>query len=440
LSGRLPGDDGYRTWETIDLALRVGLHGLPGGQSLGGLLCDQALLLKRMTKEHARVWGQTAAGLAGGRSGPGRPLSIDQILAWADAHRAAKGRWPSQHSGPVIGVRGENWCKIASALIVGCRGLTGGTTLKRLLEEHRGPELEKRYDKLTLELILEWADAFHQAHGFWPDAMSGPVAGVWRISWHLVDKRLKHGGRGLLGGTSLARLLREQRGLSRPQRRPKLSIDQILAWADAHHAACGEWPRVARLPVTAAPGECWKQIDMALRYGRRGLAGGSSLAQLLKEHRGRTRRPLSLEMVLAWSHAHHTATGRWPHASSGAIKGVPGETWSKIDSALRVGCRGLPGGTSLSRFLRSTLFPNQKRDARPLTIEQILAWADVHYAATGQWPKSNSGVVQGAPAEKWHKLYQALKKGLRGLSPGQSLAELLAGRQAPTVARPGVAE
>ena len=33
-------------------------------------------------------------------------------------------------------------------------------------------------------------------------------------------------------------------------------------------------------PIAEAPGETWKSVDLALRYGYRGLPGGASLARL----------------------------------------------------------------------------------------------------------------------------------------------------------------
>ena len=72
--------------------------------------------------------------------------------------------------------------------------------------------------------------------------------------------------------------------------RPELTVAQILAWADAHHAAHGAWPEVRLLaglgPVDGVPGESWKAINYALAMGQRGLPGDSSLAELLAEHRG----------------------------------------------------------------------------------------------------------------------------------------------------------
>jgi hypothetical protein len=63
------------------------------------------------------------------------PLTVDQILAWADEYRARTGRWPSASSGPVGGVPGENWHATDQALAQGLRGLPGGSSLSRLLAE-----------------------------------------------------------------------------------------------------------------------------------------------------------------------------------------------------------------------------------------------------------------------------------------------------------------
>src|SRR5262249_46844465 len=53
-------------------------------------------------------------------------------------------------------------------------------------------------------------------------------------------------------------------------------------------------------------------IDYALKHGRRGLPGGSSLAGLLAEPPPAYSRVLTLETVVAWGETHHAAHGRWP--------------------------------------------------------------------------------------------------------------------------------
>ena len=211
-----------------------------------------------------------------------------------------------------------------------------------------------------------------------------------------------------------------------------------------------------RAPVDGAPGESWKAINYALALGLRGPPGDSSLAELLAEHRarppdmgpqalaekiwawereqfplkgprrgGRQYRKCHLlteDAILAWADLHHAATGDWPKQSSGQVRGAPFEdNWQNVNNALNMGFRGLPGGSSPYRLLV------EKRGAGfPLTLEQILAWADAHHAAHGRWPTSRCGLIPGTPGEKWKTVNASLISGRRGLPGGLSLKKLLA--------------
>lgn len=98
---------------------------------------------------------------------------------------------------------------------------------------------------------------------------------------------IARGLRGLPGGETLFDLLAKHRGVRNVGRLPPLTEGQILAWADAYHAAHGEWP-TCRCPEQGIPdtgGERWFNVDQALRKGLRVLAGGSSLPKLLAKHR-----------------------------------------------------------------------------------------------------------------------------------------------------------
>jgi hypothetical protein len=69
----------------------------------------------------------------------------------------------------------------------------------------------------------------------------------------------------------------------------QLTVELILAWAEAHHARTGQWPNQRSGPVADAPGETWNAVNLALNHGRRGLPGPSSLARLLDRHLNRHR-------------------------------------------------------------------------------------------------------------------------------------------------------
>jgi hypothetical protein len=284
------------------------------------------------------------------------PLSVAQILEWADAHYARKGFYPRKDAGAVAGAPGESWNRIDTALRFGYRSLAGGTTLRQLLARHRGRAKGNRLPEVTVADILAWAEAFRQAKGQWPNEASGPVQGApAAITWHTIGQCLRTGGQGLPGGTTLRRLLAQHRGAPGGDRPPRLTIEQVLAWADSYHAAHGCWPNKLAGRVAASRQETWGGIDRALRQGRRGLPAGSSLGALLAEHRGARKRPpdrtLTVAQILAWADAHHAATGVWPTTCSGPVLAAPGRDWSTIDHVLRKARHGFPRGSSLHRLL-----------------------------------------------------------------------------------------
>jgi hypothetical protein len=233
--------------------------------------------------------------------------------------------------------------------------------LRDLLVKHRGLPPLRKSTRLTVEQILAWADSQHRQTGKWPSTYCGPVLDSPEDDWQSVDHALRRGHRGLAGGSSLAKLLRECRhGLKRSDA-PPLKIEQILAWADAHHERTGKWPHGQSGPVVGADETTWTAVDAALRHGCRGLPGGSSLAKLLTKERDKKRgkkvpsasRTLNPKKILAWARAYRKRTGKWPSQISGPVDEVDGLTWRAIDSALRNGYRGLPGGSSLPQFLKS---------------------------------------------------------------------------------------
>ena len=359
-----------------------------------------------------------------------RPLTEERILAWADAHHERTGQWPRENSGAVEESGDETWFNLSQALRFGLRGLRGGSSLAQLLAEERGLRNRKALADLTKEQILSWVDAHHQRTGSWPKSTSGQVIDAPGESWPAINDTLTRGARGLPGGSSLAQLLAEERGVRNQKALPLLTKEQILEWAEAHFKRTRNWPQGNSGQVVEAPGETWNNITQALRLGLRGLPRGNSLAQLLKEKRG-VRNPASVpsltkEQILEWADAHFERTGQWPMTNSGPIQDASVETWANIDAALNQGHRGLPTGSSLARLLADERGRRNQKVLPPLTKDMILAWADAHHQRTGRWPKQKTGSLSDAPAETWANIDAALARGSRSLPGGSSLAQLLA--------------
>ncbi|HVC94798.1 MAG TPA: hypothetical protein VND64_13960 [Pirellulales bacterium] len=407
-SGRVHGV-ADTTWYGIERALVGGHRGLPGGSSLSMLLLEH-----RGARHRLRLPRHT----------------IQRILDWADAHHARTGTWPKCHSGPIAEAPWETWSGVQVALMKGGRGLPAGLSLPKLLYEHRGVRNVLALPRLQLSDVLGWADAHRKRTGAFPTSTSGPVAEALGETWLGIDKSLRVGRRGLPAGSSLAQLLFEKRGKRNCQALGPYTIERILEWVDAHHKRTGRYPRTKSGAVADAPGETWMAIQTALHTGVRGLPGGSSLPKLLKEHRGFarqiTRPQLTIRQIVAWADIFFARKGRWPTQHSGAIAGAAGETWRGVNQALYRGRRGLTGGSSLSRLLAERRAVRNATNLRPLTVRQILEWADAHQRRTGKFPKHNSGPVATAQGEMWSAVDKALLGGHRGLPGGSSLPKLLA--------------
>jgi hypothetical protein len=328
LSGPIPEAPG-ETWLLVAAALALGLRGFPPGGSL-----------PRFLDEHRGRYNCTAP-----------KFTTAQILAWADDWHARTGDWPHAKSGRIPGSGGVNWRIVDDAMRLGRGKLQGRFPLAHLLAVMRR---WVRHEPLTEEQILAWADAHHARTRRWPNDKSGPIAEAPDETWHAVNSALRKGSRGLRGGLSIARLLIARRRIRCKHYAPRLTIPQVLAWADAYRARTGRWPTCSSGPCLEAPGEHWSSLISAIHEGQRGLPGGSTFAQLLVKHRGHRSKGhaprLSIPQILAWALAYQSRQGKWPTCHSGAVADAPGETWCGIQSALGRGRRGLPGGSTLARL------------------------------------------------------------------------------------------
>jgi hypothetical protein len=259
------------TWCGIDLALKRGNRGLRPGSSLA------KLFLKRFGRRHPRYLPE---------------FSIEQILAWADAHRSRTGEWPSLWDGKIARVHRETWLAVDHALRRGTRGLAGNSSLAQLLAERRGVRNNQGLPKFTRKQVLAWADAHYARTGSWPTRKSGTISEAPDERWSHVNEALLQGLRGFAPGGSLARFLAKYRGVRNRKALPKVSVRQILAWADAHRARTGKWPTYLSGAIPESPGDTWSAIHDALGRAHRGLPGNDSLYRLLKRH-GRRRVPNS---------------------------------------------------------------------------------------------------------------------------------------------------
>jgi hypothetical protein len=131
----------------------------------------------------------------------------------------------------------------------------------------------------------------------------GLVLGMRGETWAGIDRALRRVLRGLPGGSSLAKLLAQQRKARHLHQLPPFS-PRRMSWP-------GPTRKSGRIPGSG--GETWSAVNDALHSGARGLPGGSSLARLLAAWRGVRNRKglpaLTEAQVLAWADDHHGRPG-----------------------------------------------------------------------------------------------------------------------------------
>ncbi len=284
------------------------------------------------------------------------PLDEDMILEWADKHYNRTGTWPNGGGGVIEDAPFPiKWITVENALRVGIRGLLPGSSLAVLLNERRGVRNKQALPKYTIESILSWADAHYTKRGTWPQVQSGAVDRAPGETWLAVNQALTNGGRGMPGKSSLAQLLLEHQRARKCRPLPGLTTEQILIWAEKYHQRTGNWPTRKSGDIPECMGETWGSINIALTSSSRGIGKKTSLARLLNAHVGARNRSalpeLTIDQILLWADEFMAANGSYPTCNRGDIAGSKGETWSSVNSALKVGRRNLPGGSSLAQIL-----------------------------------------------------------------------------------------
>jgi hypothetical protein len=324
------------------------------------------------------------------------PFTLPQILAWVDSHHSRTGAWPTISSGPVFESPTDTWSAINNCLHYGYRGCPGGSSLFKLLTEHRIHRTgNTRRENWKETGILEMADSFFAEHGCWPNRNEGLIEDGAKATWMAVDIALGKGNRGLPGGSSLARLLAKHRGVPNVGDLPEFTYEKVLDWADSHHARTGSWPNSKSGPILECPGETWAVMDQRMRKGQRGLDRKLPLAHFLHAERGvriyHNVQPLNIQDIRQWIQHHYETTGNWPTNNSGDVLAAPGEVWSSVDAALIQRGHGLPYVSSVAKLI-AELGGKRKPVKRThnLTIPLVIQKIAEYRAEYGKWPARSS--------------------------------------------------
>lgn len=302
-AGKLNGHPN-EDWNYIDSALLYGWRGLPGGMTLDhvlfkhGLIADKPPLSEELIiinalkyfNQHHKLPGQGSGDVEGfldetwekwnrcsyrGNRGLEKGLGLHPlyvryglrldgltekiILEHARRHHHFFGKLPTEYSGDVYDVPGENWHAWHLALAQGHRGLEGGLTLNRLFMKH-DMVLGDLDDELLGKIIMKHL----KRHNKFPNKNSGQVLDYLGETWSAFDQALVVGVRSQTGGSSLHKFI----------------DDLICKQAAKHFSETGKIPTRASGWLPDYPSITWEIIDNALI--NRGSRYGTTLEALIK--------------------------------------------------------------------------------------------------------------------------------------------------------------
>lgn len=218
----------------------------------------------------------------------------------------------------------------------------------------------------TPDRIREAVQAYRDVHGKNPVYTGGDATSYFGYpeTWAAIGQCLDLGLRGMPGGSSLHKFLVEQ-GFAKPiPTKPRLSNSVIRRSVLKYtRANSGKMPTIRSGDATPYFGypDTWKSVHQALAHGYRGMPGGSSLSKFLSNHgfkphkpRPKNKPPLTMDAItIAIQRYRKMHRGNPSDASGDATPYFDHpETWTAIGQCLRIGFRGLPGGSSLSNLCK----------------------------------------------------------------------------------------
>jgi hypothetical protein len=221
------------------------------------------------------------------------------------------------------------------------------------------------------------------------------------------------------------------------RRKENLTEEAIQAAAVEHFEKTGKWPSItSKCEIPLLPGDTWGAIYQAGYAGTRGLEKGRTIARILapiKEQFGSKVKIegglLTEEIIIRAAIAHYEEIGKWPsRKSTSQIPLIPGDSWSAIDGAGRIGGRGLERRRTLAIILESTKkeYGSNIRGST-LSEEVIIKAAISQFENTGKWPAADdeTSVIPLLPGNTWKNINAAGYHGYRNLGKGRTLKRIL---------------
>ncbi len=183
----IPNSGGLR-WKQLDSLMRSGSRGFAKGTTL------RKFLVKHRGERDMKNLPDLS-----------EKRIKELLLAYYEKHN----QWPKSSSEEIADPETkDSWQKISYAFVHGKRGLYK-SSLRLFINENLDSSLVK--EQLTVDKILNWADAFFKKHGEYPKQRSGVIPQSKNDTWMTIETALREDRRGMRGEKSLYQFLKKHR-------------------------------------------------------------------------------------------------------------------------------------------------------------------------------------------------------------------------------------
>jgi superfamily II DNA or RNA helicase len=359
------------------------------------------------------------------------PIKFANLHAAILDFRSRTGRWPSTVSGYCDAI-GLDFRQIDHYLRHGIRGLGPDSSLYgeiKTVAAANGllpPVRDYETASLTEADVQEALQQHYDARGATP--RKGSASSPLGMSWEVLDRYLRKGGRGLGPGSSLAKqvvIFHKSKGLPVKEALRPLTYAQIHKAIRVYVSEKGQPPRRNSPGTVSLIGISWPALENLLKRGGRGLSRKSTVAKEVAKVLAQKPLPAAAKYCLADVHGairtYFMQNGRPPMSHS--LERVPslGVTWFTLSRWLR------RESTTLLKQVKHAL--GNLPTPTDLTIKQVHASIFEYYRLHGALPRRGRDGKAPLIGIGWGTLNNNLRLGGRGLGPGSSLA-----KEAQTVA------
>ena len=138
--------------------------------------------------------------------------------------------------------------------------------------------------------------------------------------------------------------------------------------------------------------------------------------------RFRANKMLTEDLIWGWMKLYFITNGKYPSVKTNESPET-GEEWRNIDSSLRIGNRGLRGGSSIAMLKSQRTGVKSVRRTSMLKESIVFRWMKRYCKEKGHWPRQSS-MELSPEGSTWCSVNSALQVGVRGLAGGSSLKKL----------------